>query len=183
MYTHAIDLFSFVIWRYLWELFLFVVNQKSFINELKTQSKNSQGCHHMIWNGTTSDEAGQVYYPLRHGDYSLDKILTSYTVNLRMRPPWNYTYCTEMMCIWHKSHTWTADKEQFYKLKWKWSSQLWTNLSSYFTTAKITITPVLYPQFMNTCDLWFRSYAHNLTLHSMGINNWNLSWPASNEAS
>ena len=32
-----------------------------------------------------------------------------------------------MMCILYKSYIWTADKEQ----KWKWSSQLWSNLSSY----------------------------------------------------
>ena len=37
-------------WRYLWELFLYVVNQKrTFINKLKTQSKSSQGA--ITWFG------------------------------------------------------------------------------------------------------------------------------------
>ena len=55
-------------WRYLWELFLYVVNQKrlEYLNELKTQSKNSQGCHHMIWNGTTNDEKSSTHIVLRN---------------------------------------------------------------------------------------------------------------------
>ena len=69
-----------IMWRYLWELFLYVVNQKRLEHlymNLK-QSKNSQGCHHMILNGTTNDEAKEDYSVCLVCRESSQRVITKY---------------------------------------------------------------------------------------------------------
>ena len=102
---HHLHLFSFVVCCPISNhvtIPLRIVSLKTwaFMNELKTQSKNSQGCHHTIWNGRTNDEAKEVCYARSEGSWKLPGLKEPQPVSniafLSRRIRWFLLICTEM---------------------------------------------------------------------------------------